>query len=166
MRFASDQQDGEKAPFSICECVNLRVAPSARAANSLLLPLFRRGVPSRAWSRSSACLWLVRFQQASGTDFPTPHAAPSAQSDYRSLSEDHTRAGKSHQRQPLFSTCTMPLMTRRSFARYASVHLSASEVRPDSIAHRSAKTGSCARSRSPSKNESGSYCQTRKINEF
>ncbi len=37
MRFASGQQDGEKAPFSICECVNLRVAPSARAANSLLL---------------------------------------------------------------------------------------------------------------------------------
>src|SRR5438093_11551843 len=37
MRFASGQQDGEKAPFSICECVNLRVAPSAQAANSLLL---------------------------------------------------------------------------------------------------------------------------------
>ena len=39
MRFASSQQDGEKAPFSICECVYLRVAPSARAANSLLLLL-------------------------------------------------------------------------------------------------------------------------------
>ena len=37
MRFTSSQQDGEKAPFSICECVYLRVAPSARAANSLLL---------------------------------------------------------------------------------------------------------------------------------
>src|SRR6266702_7700311 len=37
MRFASGQQDGEKAPFSICECVYLRVAPSSRAANSLLL---------------------------------------------------------------------------------------------------------------------------------
>ena len=35
MRFASRQQDGDKAPFSICECVNLRVAPAARAANSL-----------------------------------------------------------------------------------------------------------------------------------
>jgi hypothetical protein len=35
-----------------------------------------------------------------------------------------------------------------------------------SIAHRSAKTGSCARSQSPSKNESGSYCQSGKINEF
>ena len=33
----SGQQDGNKAPFNICKCVNLRVAPSARAANSLLL---------------------------------------------------------------------------------------------------------------------------------
>src|SRR5215469_17726059 len=31
------QQDGDKAPFNIRECVNLRVAASARAANSLLL---------------------------------------------------------------------------------------------------------------------------------
>jgi ferredoxin len=37
VRFASGQEDGEKAPFSICECMDLRVAPSARAANSLLL---------------------------------------------------------------------------------------------------------------------------------
>jgi hypothetical protein len=38
--FTCGQQDGDKAPFNICECVNLRVAPSARAANSLLrLPL-------------------------------------------------------------------------------------------------------------------------------
>jgi hypothetical protein len=35
--FASGQQDGDEAAFSICECVNLRVAPSARTANSLLL---------------------------------------------------------------------------------------------------------------------------------
>ena len=33
--FASGQQNGDEAPFSICECVDLRVAPSARAANSL-----------------------------------------------------------------------------------------------------------------------------------
>ena len=37
MRFASRQQDGDEAAFSICECMDLRVAPSARAANSLLL---------------------------------------------------------------------------------------------------------------------------------
>src|SRR5262245_40791885 len=35
--FTCGQQDGDKAPVNICECVNLRVAPSARAANSLLL---------------------------------------------------------------------------------------------------------------------------------
>jgi len=35
------QQDGYEAPLSICECVYLRVAPAARAANSLfLLPPF------------------------------------------------------------------------------------------------------------------------------
>src|SRR5262249_48375762 len=37
VRFTASQQDGDQAPFSICECVNLRIAPSARAANSLLL---------------------------------------------------------------------------------------------------------------------------------
>src|SRR5438046_7151441 len=41
VRFACCQQDGNEASFSICECVYLRVAPSARAANSLfLLPPF------------------------------------------------------------------------------------------------------------------------------
>jgi hypothetical protein len=38
--FTSGQQDGDEAPFSR-ECVNLRVAPASRAANSLvLLPAF------------------------------------------------------------------------------------------------------------------------------
>jgi hypothetical protein len=42
VRFTSGQQNSDQAPLSICECVDLRVAPSARAANSLLLlPLFR-----------------------------------------------------------------------------------------------------------------------------
>src|SRR5262249_494680 len=30
VRFTASQQDGDQAPFSICECVNLRIAPSAR----------------------------------------------------------------------------------------------------------------------------------------
>jgi hypothetical protein len=34
--FASSQQDSDEAPLSICECVDLCVTPSARAANSLL----------------------------------------------------------------------------------------------------------------------------------
>ena len=41
VRFTSGQQNGDEASFSICECVDLRIAPSARAANSLfLLPPF------------------------------------------------------------------------------------------------------------------------------
>src|SRR6266705_2821005 len=35
--FTPGQQDRNQAPFSICQCMDLRVAPSARAANSLLL---------------------------------------------------------------------------------------------------------------------------------
>ena len=43
VRFACGQQDGDQASF-ICECMNLRVAPCARAANSLLLlPPFSAG---------------------------------------------------------------------------------------------------------------------------
>src|SRR5215831_5283944 len=37
VRLAASQKDSEKPSFSICKCVYLRVAPSARAANSLLL---------------------------------------------------------------------------------------------------------------------------------
>ena len=37
MRFTTGQQDGKESAFSICKCVDLRVAPSARAANGLLL---------------------------------------------------------------------------------------------------------------------------------
>jgi hypothetical protein len=88
---ASGQKDSNEASFSICECVNLRVAPSTRAANSLLLlPPFRLPLSdalSRAWSRSSACLWRARSQQAPGTGFPRFRAAPSARSDYRPSSE-------------------------------------------------------------------------------
>jgi hypothetical protein len=41
MCFASSQQHRDQAPFSICECMDLRVAPTSRAANSLfLLPHF------------------------------------------------------------------------------------------------------------------------------
>src|SRR5262249_7306970 len=37
VRLTAGQQNGEEAPLSICKCVYLRVAPSARAASSLLL---------------------------------------------------------------------------------------------------------------------------------
>ena len=50
VRLTAGQQNGEEAPLSICKCVYLRVAPSARAANSLLLlppfpPAAARGAP-------------------------------------------------------------------------------------------------------------------------
>src|SRR6478752_2194689 len=44
---ACGQQDDDKTFFNICECVNLRVAPSARAANSLLLPPLWMARPSQ-----------------------------------------------------------------------------------------------------------------------
>jgi hypothetical protein len=38
---ATGQQDGKKAAFSICDCVDFRVSPAARAADRLLkFPLF------------------------------------------------------------------------------------------------------------------------------
>jgi hypothetical protein len=41
MGFAAAQEDGKKTAFSICDCVDFRIAPAARAANRLLLfPLF------------------------------------------------------------------------------------------------------------------------------
>ena len=41
MGFATTQEDGQKTTFSICNCVDFRVAPAARASNRLvLLPLF------------------------------------------------------------------------------------------------------------------------------
>src|ERR1700730_967256 len=40
-------------------------------------PNFSHPLPS-AWSRSSACLPISCYRQFSGTDFPTPRAAPSA----------------------------------------------------------------------------------------
>jgi hypothetical protein len=41
VRLSAGQKDGEKTALSICDCVDFRVAPAARAADRLLvLPLF------------------------------------------------------------------------------------------------------------------------------
>jgi hypothetical protein len=41
MRLTAGQQDGKKTAFNICDCVDFRIAPAARASNSLrLLPPF------------------------------------------------------------------------------------------------------------------------------
>lgn len=45
VRLAAGQEDGEKVSLSICECVDLRVAPGARAAGRLAL---RPPFPPRA----------------------------------------------------------------------------------------------------------------------
>ena len=41
MRFAAGQKEGKNTAFSICDCVDFRIAPAARASNRLcLFPLF------------------------------------------------------------------------------------------------------------------------------
>ena len=37
MRLAATQQDGKKTAPSICDCVDFRIAPAARASNRLVL---------------------------------------------------------------------------------------------------------------------------------
>jgi hypothetical protein len=98
VRFSSGQEDGDQAPFSICECVDLRVLRPPREGPTACFfsPLFRRlpsGAPSHVLSRSFACQWIVRLRRAPGTDFPRCRASPSEQTGYRSWSEDHIRAG-------------------------------------------------------------------------
>ena len=63
MCFAAGQEDGKKTAFSICECVDLRVAPAARAANRLfLLPPFPPEAERCAlmWVESIICVWPDR----------------------------------------------------------------------------------------------------------
>src|SRR5205814_2684345 len=121
MRFASSQQDGEKAPLSICECVNLRVAPAARAANSLLLlPPFPPAAERCALTcvESIICMAVTPPFSASSRNrlSQMPRRAQRTNRLYIVVGGPYS-AGQSHQRQPLFSTCTMPLMTRRSSTR-------------------------------------------------
>src|SRR4029078_10398665 len=59
VRFASGQQDGDQASFNICEGVDFRVAPSARAGKRLLfLP------PAPTARASNGCLLLPPFPPA------------------------------------------------------------------------------------------------------
>jgi hypothetical protein len=68
VRLAAGQQEAKKTAFSICECVDLRVAPSARAANRLfLLPPFPPEAERCALMcvESIICVWLDRPRTAS-----------------------------------------------------------------------------------------------------
>src|SRR5687767_1992686 len=59
VRLASGQEDGEKAPLSICECVNLRVAPASRATNSLFLfPPFPPDAERCALTCVESIIWV------------------------------------------------------------------------------------------------------------
>ena len=56
VRLTPSQHNCDQASFSICKCVNLRVAPSTRAANSLfLLPPF----PPAAERCAFTCVELI-----------------------------------------------------------------------------------------------------------
>ena len=119
-----------------------------RAANSLfLLPPF----PPEAERCTLTCVESIicvstqrPFPASSRNRFSQIPRAPSAQNDYRSLWRT-ILGGQSHQRQPLLSTCTMPLITRRSSDRSTPRTSVGRWVRSDSIAGRSAKTDFCAR---------------------
>jgi hypothetical protein len=94
---ASGQQNSDQPPLSICKCMDLRIAPSARAANSLLLlppfPPAASGVLLRVSSQSSGYPCIFRSWQCPGTGFPRCRASPSERSGYRSSLQDHIRAG-------------------------------------------------------------------------
>jgi hypothetical protein len=110
--------------WRICECVNLRVAPSARAANSLLLlpPFFTRCRTVRfhsAWRRSSACRWIVRSQQARGTGFGARIRAPGGD-HHRQPRTKGPQQGPSWGRQRVANLGPSPLFRRIPDARFRS----------------------------------------------
>ena len=166
--FASGQQDGDETSLSICECVNLRVAPSARTANSLLLlPPFPPAAERCAltWVESIICVSADRPFPASSrnrfSQMPRRRPAHEAVIDRRRWTIGFRQ---SHQRQPLLSTWTMPLMTRRSSTR---------STPRTSFGNRGSIRAYCF---SFNQNkflliflpqyESAPYCRSRKINEF
>ena len=59
MRFAAGQEDSEKTAPSICECMDLRVAPASRAANRLLLlPPFPPAAERCALTGVESIIWV------------------------------------------------------------------------------------------------------------
>ena len=80
VRLSAAQKDGKKTAFSICDCVDFRVAPAARASNSLILfPLFAPEAERWAltWVESIICVSLDRPRAASARNSlsQTPRSA-------------------------------------------------------------------------------------------
>ena len=76
MCLAAGQQDGKKTALSICDCVDFRVAPAARASNRLVLfPLFAPEAERCAltWVESIICVFVDRPRAASSRN-NVPHA--------------------------------------------------------------------------------------------
>jgi hypothetical protein len=59
MRLAAGQKDGKKTAFSICDCMDFRIAPAARAADRLLkLPLFAPDAERCALTCVESIIWV------------------------------------------------------------------------------------------------------------
>ena len=104
VRFASGQQDGDQAPFSICECMDLRVAPSARAANSLFCSPFSARAERCAltWVESIICISTDRPLPASSRNrFSQRPRRPQRTKRKRSRLCPTASGGQSHQRHRL-----------------------------------------------------------------
>ena len=97
MRFTAGQQDGEKASFSICECMNLRVAPATRTADRLLLlPPFPPEAERWAltWVESIICNCADRPLPASFRNrFSQMPRSAQRTTGYKSSCKDRIRAG-------------------------------------------------------------------------
>lgn len=127
MRLPSGQQDGDQAPFSICECVDLRVAPSARTANSLLLlPHFLPAAERWALTcvESIICISADRPLPASSRNrfSQTPRRAQRTKRLWIVVDGPYA-SGQSHHRQPLLRICTIPLITPPIVHAFDAAHI-------------------------------------------
>ena len=81
MGLAACQQDGKKTAFSICDCMDFRVAPAARASNSLVLfPLFAPEAERCALTCVESIIWVwVDRPRAASSRNNRSHTPRSAQ---------------------------------------------------------------------------------------